>query len=139
MDIGTSSFKSFRHFKPKKEKGIIEFKIIINNIFKVFIKNWSNFNLQNYIYNNKGFGFILIVFGVNLRLKFYFKNKDIFRYINVYEFFKYMGFFLKDVDKILEINLVLENKIIFMVGNFILVEVFEYIFKNLILEIKEEF
>ena len=72
-------------------------------------------------------------------MKFYFKNKDIFRYINVYEFFKYMGFFLKDVDKILEINLVLENKIIFMVGNFILVEVFEYIFKNLILEIKEEF
>ncbi|SYV90896.1 hypothetical protein [Mesomycoplasma hyorhinis] len=72
-------------------------------------------------------------------MKFYFKNKDIFRYINAYESFKYMGFSSKDVDKILETNLVSENKIIFMAGNSISVEVLEYIFKNLILEIKEEF
>ncbi|CRH24715.1 Uncharacterised protein [Chlamydia trachomatis] len=50
-----------------------------------------------------------------------------------------MGFSSKDVDKILETNLVSENKIIFMAGNSISVEVLEYIFKNLILEIKEEF
>lgn len=122
-----------------KEKGITEFKTTTNNISKAFIKNWSNFNSENYIYNNKGFGPTLTASGANSRLKFYFKNKDIFRYINAYESFKYMGFSSKDVDKILETNLVSENKIIFMAGNSISVEVLEYIFKNLILEIKEEF
>lgn len=122
-----------------KRKGITEFKTTSNNITKAFIKDWSNFNSENYVYKNEGFGPTLTASGANSRLKFYFKNKDIFRYINYQEAFKYMGFTKQDANKIMKTNLVSENKIIFMAGNSISVEVLEHIFKNLIFEIKKEF
>ncbi|WP_269317255.1 DNA (cytosine-5-)-methyltransferase, partial [Ureaplasma diversum] len=69
-----------------------DFKTTSFNITKAKLINYSNFNSESYIYKPINKGATLTASGANSRLKFYFQQENIIRYINEIEAYLYMGF-----------------------------------------------
>ncbi|MGZ9453587.1 DNA (cytosine-5-)-methyltransferase [Mycoplasma sp. AC157] len=124
--------------KLKKLK-IDEFYVTKNNIKKAFIHNYTNFNSENYIYANTHLGPTLTASGANSRIKFFFENTKKIRVINGEESLLYMGFSKEDIKKIKDSNLLSEQKMTFLAGNSISVEVLEKIFEKIVEFIKENY
>ncbi|MBW0594955.1 DNA (cytosine-5-)-methyltransferase [Mycoplasma anatis] len=144
-------FNNLQRKKPKKVSSIVKesnvgidcsnlidkykltpFNTSINGINKARLINYSNFNSETYVYLTNDKGPTLTASGANSRLKFYFPEKNKLRYINACEAIQYMGFDKKDYLQIKKSELVTENKIIFLSGNSISVEVLEAIFNEVV-------
>ncbi|WP_280451480.1 DNA (cytosine-5-)-methyltransferase [Ureaplasma diversum] len=108
-----------------------DFKTTSFNITKAKLINYSNFNSESYIYKPINKGATLTASGANSRLKFYFQQENIIRYINEIEAYLYMGFSENDVLKIKSTNLITPTKMIFCAGNSICIQVLEAIFKEI--------
>ncbi len=105
-----------------------EFKLTNSNIMKSKLIGYTNFSSESYIYDPNFTGPTLTASGANSRIKLY-DNKKI-RKMNAREAIKYMGFSDVDYELIAETNLP-ENKIIYLAGNSISIEVLEKIFESL--------
>ena len=103
-----------------------------NKITKARLIDYTNFNSEAYIYLPHGYGPTLTASGANSRLKFYFEENKILRYITSKEAFLYMGFENKDYQNVLQTKLLNESKMLYICGNSISVEVLEKIFEEII-------
>ncbi|MCU4116897.1 DNA cytosine methyltransferase [Mycoplasma zalophi] len=118
------------NFLLKKER--TNFKETNSKINKSIIKDYTKFNSENYLYLPKGYGATLTASGANSRLKFYFEKENKIRAITDIESFLYMGFSEKDALRIKNTNLINKNKMIFLAGNSISIEVLKSIFTEII-------
>ena len=100
-----------------------------SNIKRLIIKNYTNFNSENYIYCIDELGPTLTASGANSRIKILVGNKV--RYMTLLECFRYMGFDDLDYKVIKDSNLISDSKMLFLCGNSISVQVLENIFKSL--------
>lgn len=100
-----------------------------NGVIHKKIENYTKFNSENYIYSILGKGPTLTASGANSRIKVEFDN--CIRYMTSKEAFLYMGFDADDYLKIKNTNLVSDNKMIFLAGNSIPIQLLEKIFETL--------
>lgn len=100
-----------------------------NNILKYKLQNYTNFQSENYVYDINYYGPTLTASGAMSRIKLYFGTNKI-REMSAMECFKYMGFTDKDYMLAASSNLITENKLIYLCGNSISIEVLEAIFKE---------
>lgn len=99
-------------------------------IVKKDIFNYSKFNSENYVYGLDGTGPTLTASGANSRIKIEI-DKNVIRYMNAKECCRYMGFNDVDYENLKKTGLLNDNKIIFLMGNSIAINVLEEIFKSL--------
>ncbi|MGL5521691.1 MAG: DNA (cytosine-5-)-methyltransferase [Metamycoplasmataceae bacterium] len=102
-----------------------------NNILKMELENYSNFSSENFVYDINHSGPTLTASGALSRIKLYFGPKKI-RSITAKECFKYMGFQEEQYKTIIKHTNITENKLIYLAGNSISVEVLEAIFRTLV-------
>ncbi|QYR08609.1 DNA cytosine methyltransferase [Mycoplasmopsis agalactiae] len=102
-----------------------------NQIVKTKLLDYTNFNSEAYVYLPTKLGPTLTASGANARLKFYFNQTNELKLMSSKQAFLYMGFTEKDYFKAKEGNLISEQKLIFLCGNSISVEVLESIFGRL--------
>ena len=114
-----------------KKFKISSFKTTSSSITKSKLLNYSKFNSESYIYAPLNKGPTLTASGANSRIKFYFEKNKQLRYITPLEAFLYMGFSENDYLKVKETNLITKNKMLFLCGNSISVEVLESLFKEI--------
>ncbi|WP_412032100.1 DNA (cytosine-5-)-methyltransferase [Malacoplasma muris] len=100
-----------------------------NGVIHKKIENYTKFNSENYIYSINGKGPTLTASGANSRIKIEIDN--FVRYMDAKESFLYMGFELDDYIKVKNTGLLSNNKIIFLAGNSIPVQLLEKIFDTL--------
>ena len=101
-----------------------------SNTNKIVLKEISNFNSENIIYDANFCSGTLTASGANSRLKFYHEN--VVRLVQPKEAFKLMGWKDEDFNKLLKFNYFKDNKLIFLAGNSIVLEVLNEIFKEII-------
>lgn len=107
-----------------------ETNVTKNNIHKYRLKNYTNFQSENYVYDINYSGPTLTASGAMSRIKLYFgKNK--IRQISSLECMRYMGFSDSDYYKLINSGLINDNQIIFLCGNSISVHVLKAIFRSL--------
>ncbi len=111
---------------------ISSFKTTSSNITKSKLLKYTTFNSEAYIYAPINKGPTLTASGANSRLKFYFEKNKQLRYMTPSEAFLYMGFEEDDYLKVKNTNLITKNKMLFLCGNSISVEVLENLFKEII-------
>lgn len=92
--------------------------------------NYTNFSSENYVYHPKGIGPTLTATGANSRIKILTKDNKI-RMLSNLENFLYMGFDEQDYLKVKNSKLISAQKMTFLCGNSISVEVLEAIFRTL--------
>ncbi len=92
--------------------------------------NYTNFSSENYIYHPKGIGPTLTATGANSRIKILTKDNKI-RMLSNLENFLYMGFDKNDYLKLKKSGLISAQKMTFLCGNSISVQVLEAIFRTL--------
>lgn len=109
---------------------IIEAKKNKNNIKRYVLKNYTNFQSENGIYDIHYSGPTLTASGALSRIKLYFDKNQIREMLPV-ECFRYMGFKDKDYYAVKNTNLVSESKMIYLCGNSICIEILESIFRSL--------
>lgn len=112
-------------FKEWKEPRITK-----NNIKKYELKNYTNFQSENYIFDINYSGPTLTASGAMSRIKLMLPDKSV-RYMQADEAIKYMGFDIEDYKKLNKWNLISNSKIIYLAGNSIAVQVLENIFRSL--------
>ena len=100
-----------------------------SDIKRLTIKNYTNFNSENYIYFIDKLGPTLTASGANSRIKILIGDEV--RYMTSLECFRYMGFDDSDYQAIKDSNLISNSKMMFLCGNSISVQVLENIFKSL--------
>ena len=100
-----------------------------SDIKRLTIKNYTNFNSENYIYCIDKLGPTLTASGANSRIKILIGDEV--RYMTSLECFRYMGFDDSDYQAIEDSNLISNSKMIFLCGNSISIPVLENIFKSL--------
>lgn len=100
-----------------------------SNLCKSQLINYTSFSSESYIYDPNYTGPTLTASGAHSRIKILDNNK--IRRLSAEESLKYMGFKSSDYEKIKNINLS-EQKIIYLAGNSIVVNVLEKIFDSLI-------
>ncbi|MGN3818095.1 DNA (cytosine-5-)-methyltransferase N-terminal subunit [Mycoplasmopsis bovis] len=103
-----------------------------NQIIKTKLQNYTTFNSEAYVYLPTKLGPTLTASGANARLKFYFKHTNELKIMSARQAFLYMGFTENDYLKVKEDNLLSEQKMIYLCGNSISVEVLESIFRQVI-------
>ncbi|MGY6172637.1 DNA (cytosine-5-)-methyltransferase N-terminal subunit [Candidatus Mycoplasma pogonae] len=103
-----------------------------SGIYKAEILEYSKFRSENYLYLTNGIGPTLTASGANSRLKFYFPEHKIIKYIDEIESYQYMGFSKKVAEVVAETNLIPKTKMIFTCGNSISIEVLEALFEEVI-------
>ena len=108
---------------------LIKKSLTSNNIQKYELKNYTNFQSENFVYDINYSGPTLTASGAMSRIKLYFDDKKI-RTMQPKECFCYMGFNDEDYKKIKKTNLISENKMIYLAGNSISIEVLEKIFES---------
>ena len=101
-----------------------------SNTNKIVLKEISNFNSENIIYDANFCSGTLTASGANSRLKFYHNN--VVRLVQPKEAFKLMGWKDEDFHKLIKFNYFKDNKLIFLAGNSIVIEVLDEIFKEII-------
>lgn len=101
-----------------------------SNLCKSKLVDYSSFSSESYIYDPNYTGPTLTASGAHSRIKILDNNK--IRRLSAEESLKYMGFKSSDYKKIKKINLS-EQKIIYLAGNSIVINVLEKIFDSLIL------
>lgn len=92
--------------------------------------NYTNFSSENYVYHPKGIGPTLTATGANSRIKILTKDNKI-RMLSNLENFLYMGFDKNDYLKLKKSGLISAQKMTFLCGNSISVQVLEAIFRTL--------
>ena len=118
-----------KYLIPELEKYNREpFKLTKSNICKSKLIGYTNFSSEAYIYDPNYTGPTLTASGANSRIKILENNK--IRIMNDQEAIKYMGFTEDDYKKIKKTKLS-EQKIIYLAGNSIVVQVLEKIFESL--------
>lgn len=110
-----------------------EWKKTVNGIIKKELLNYTTFNSENFIFNVDGIGPTLTASGANSRIKIEVANNK-FRYLNACECLLYMGFNKEDYSLIKLVNFIGDNKIIFLAGNSIPINVLDEIFKTFIFD-----
>ena len=126
IENSTEKLDLIKNFK------ISSFKTTSSNITKSKLLKYTTFNSEAYIYAPINKGPTLTASGANSRLKFYFEEKKQLRYMTPSEAFLYMGFEEEDYLKVKNTNLITKNKMLFLCGNSISVEVLESLFKEII-------
>lgn len=124
-----NSLDNHKYLDLKKYK-TTNFKKAKSGVISKKIIEYSNFNSENFIYSENGIGPTLTASGANSRIKIE-TNKKI-RYMHAKEAIKYMGFCQKDYLNLKKKNLLTDNKIIFLAGNSISVQVLEKIFSSFV-------
>ena len=92
--------------------------------------NYTNFSSENYVYHPDGIGPTLTATGANSRIKILTKDNKI-RILSNLENFLYMGFDKNDYLKLKRSGLISAQKMTFLCGNSISVQVLEAIFRTL--------
>ena len=100
-----------------------------NGLIKCYLKNYTNFNSEAYLYSIEGKGPTLTASGANSRIKIWINNR--IRRLTPLEAYLYMGFKKSDFKKVVKTNLLSDVKLIYTAGNSISVEVLEGIFNAL--------
>ena len=126
IENSTEKLDLIKNFK------ISSFKTTSSNITKSKLLKYTTFNSEAYIYAPINKGPTLTASGANSRLKFYFEKNKQLRYMTPSEAFLYMGFEEEDYLKVKNTNLITKNKMLFLCGNSISVEVLESLFKEII-------
>lgn len=108
---------------------ISEFRRTKSNIVRAIISNYTKFNSENYVYCLDGIGPTLTATGANSRIKIMLPNGQI-RMLSNLENFLYMGFTKRDYERVNKPNLISNQKMTFLCGNSISVQVLEAIFKT---------
>ncbi len=126
-DILNDSFEYEKKYIKYKNSN---FKLTKNNIMKASLINYTSYNSESYIYDINYYGPTLTASGAMSRLKLFFDENKI-REMKPIECFQYMGFNKNDFNKISIHNLISDNKLIYLCGNSISVEVLEEIFRSL--------
>ena len=126
IENSTEKLDLIKNFK------ISSFKTTSSNITKSKLLKYTTFNSEAYIYAPINKGPTLTASGANSRLKFYFEKNKQLRYMTPSEAFLYMGFEEDDYLKVKNTNLITKNKMLFLCGNSISVEVLESLFKEII-------
>lgn len=126
IENSTEKLDLIKNFK------ISSFKTTSSNITKSKLLKYTTFNSEAYIYAPINKGPTLTASGANSRLKFYFEENKQLRYMTPSEAFLYMGFEEDDYLKVKNTNLITKNKMLFLCGNSISVEVLESLFKEII-------
>ena len=126
IENSTEKLDLIKNFK------ISSFKTTSSNITKSKLLKYTTFNSEAYIYAPINKGPTLTASGANSRLKFYFEKNKQLRYMTPSEAFLYMGFEENDYLKVKNTNLITKNKMLFLCGNSISVEVLESLFKEII-------
>ena len=126
IENSTEKLDLIKNFK------ISSFKTTSSNITKSKHLKYTTFNSEAYIYAPINKGPTLTASGANSRLKFYFEKNKQLRYMTPSEAFLYMGFEEDDYLKVKNTNLITKNKMLFLCGNSISVEVLESLFKEII-------
>ena len=126
IENSTEKLDLIKNFK------IGSFKTTSSNITKSKLLKYTTFNSEAYIYAPINKGPTLTASGANSRLKFYFEKNKQLRYMTPSEAFLYMGFEEDDYLKVKNTNLITKNKMLFLCGNSISVEVLESLFKEII-------
>lgn len=101
-----------------------------SNLCKSKLLDYTSFSSESYIYDPNYTGPTLTASGAHSRIKILDNNK--IRRLSAEESLKYMGFKSVDYQKIKKTNLS-EQKIIYLAGNSIVINVLEKIFDSLIL------
>lgn len=123
----TNLWAKFANY-PMIEKPLTKF-----NIKKTYLANYTNFSSEAHFYDINYSGPTLTASGAMSRIKIKFTNQkgeDVLRYLNPLEAFRYMGFSDQDFIKAKSTNLISDQKLIYLAGNAISVEVLEAIFKT---------
>ena len=103
------------------------------NIKKTYLANYTNFSSEAHFYDINYSGPTLTASGAMSRIKIKFTNQkgeDVLRYLNPLEAFRYMGFSDQAFIKAKSTNLISDQKLIYLAGNAISIEVLEAIFKT---------
>lgn len=113
----------------------LKYKITIptlskNKVKKSKILNYTSFNSEALLYYPTGRGPTLTATGANSRIKIKI-NESLIRRMNAEEAIKYMGFDYKDYKNLKRWNILSDNKIIFLAGNSISIEVLTEIMKGI--------
>lgn len=101
-----------------------------NNIHKLELKNYTNFSSEKFVYDINYSGPTLTATGALSRIKLFYRENYI-REMLPNECFKYMGFKKSDYEKVRKTKLISDQKMIFLCGNSISVQVLETIFESL--------
>lgn len=107
-----------------------EYGVNKNNIHKYELLDYTKFHSENYIYDINYSGPTLTASGALSRIKLLINGK--IREMSPIECFRYMGFSDEDFEKVVKTNLLNKNKLIYLMGNSINVQVLESIFKSLV-------
>ncbi|BDV02401.1 MAG: hypothetical protein HPAVJP_2900 [Candidatus Hepatoplasma vulgare] len=106
------------------------FKNHFNGIQKIILKNYSNFQSENMVFNaSKSISPTITATGALNRIKIFDKKLNVIRILSASELWKIMGFKKQDFDKINNENLISENFLRKQAGNSIVVPVLEEIFR----------
>jgi DNA (cytosine-5)-methyltransferase 1 len=122
-----------KNLMPALDKyDLSDFKLTKSNIKKAQLKDYSSFNSETYVYDEKYSGPTLTASGANSRIKI--KNNGKIRKLNAEEAFAYMGFKKSDFRKVNSLNILNETKMIYTCGNSISIEVLQAIMKEIVNE-----
>ncbi len=122
--------KNIQFNKKFNKYSLQAIKVNSSNIKKYLLKNYTNFQSENFVFDINYSGPTLTASGALSRIKlFYGKNK--IREMLPIECFRYMGFSDKAYNLAKKTKLVNDNKLIYLCGNSINVKVLEAIFNNL--------
>ena len=106
-----------------------DFKLTKSNIRKCTLLNYTKFNSENYIYDPNYCGPTLTASGANSRIKII--DNERIRYLTPIELTRYMGFVDDDYHKFKETKWLTDNKIVYLLGNSISIELLEAIFRGI--------
>ena len=107
-----------------------DFLLTKNNINKASLLNYSTFHSEAHIYDPNFSGPTLTASGANSRIKIIDENNHIYSLTSSY-LYRYMGMSASDYKKVSKSGLITENKLIYLAGNAISINVLEAIFKKL--------
>lgn len=125
LESGIEFIDTFKKYKLSAPTAIVK------NIKKYKLENYTNFSSENMIFDINYNGPTLTASGALSRIKLFY-SKDNIRIMTPRESFRYMGFTDKDFNKVLDTDLISNNKLVYLAGNSIATRVLEELFKILV-------
>ena len=121
---------SNQNFEPFYNKfNLINKPSTNNNIKKYYLQDYTNFQSESYVYDINHSGPTLTASGAMSRIKLYFGPNQI-RSMQPEECFVYMGFKKQAFARVVKTNLIKSNKLIYLAGNSIPVQLLRAIFRS---------